>query len=58
MAKERLNFTQEFAAEAVRRILAERRSLAEVACDLGPDESLLWSRKTALASGASRPSTA
>jgi transposase len=49
MAKQRRNFTREFKLEAVRRIAAEGKSLAEVARDLGLGESLLRSWKTALA---------
>jgi transposase len=50
MAKQRRNFTREFKVEAVRRIAAESKSLAEVARELGLGESLLRSWKTALAS--------
>jgi transposase len=49
MAKQRRNFTREFKLEAVRRIAAEGKSLAEVARELGLGESLLRSWKTALA---------
>ena len=49
MAKQRRNFTREFKVEAVRRIAAEGKSLAEVARELGLGESLLRSWKTALA---------
>ena len=51
MAKQRRNYTRAFKAEAVRRIAAEGRSLAEVARDLDLSESLLRSWKTALAAG-------
>ncbi len=50
MAKQRRNFTREFKVEAVRRIAAEGKSLAEVARELGRGESLLRGWKTALAS--------
>jgi transposase len=50
MAKQRRTYTREFQVEAVRRITAEGRSLAEVARDLGLGESLLRSWKQALAS--------
>jgi transposase len=50
MAKQRRNLTREFKVEAVRRIAAEGKSLAEVARELGLGESLLRSWKTALAS--------
>ena len=49
MAKQRRNYTHEFKVEAVRRIAAEGKSLAEVARELGLGESLLRSWKTALA---------
>jgi transposase len=49
MAKQRRNYTREFKVEAVRRIAAEGRSLAEVARELGLGESLLRSWKQALA---------
>ena len=49
MAKQRRNFTREFKLEAVRRIAAEGKSLAEAARELGLGESLLRSWKTALA---------
>lgn len=49
MAKQRRNFTREFKVEAVRRIAAGGRSLAEVARELGLGESLLRSWKQALA---------
>jgi transposase len=49
MAKQRRNYTREFKVEAVRRIAAEGKSLAEVARELGLGESLLRSWKTALA---------
>ena len=49
MAKQRRNFTREFKVEAVRRIAAEGKSLAEIARELGLGESLLRSWKTALA---------
>jgi transposase len=49
MAKHRRNSTREFKLEAVRRIAAEGKSLAEVARELGLGESLLRSGKTALA---------
>ncbi len=49
MAKQRRNYTREFKTEAVRRIAAEGKSLAEVARELGLGESLLRSWKTALA---------
>jgi transposase len=51
MANQRRNFTREFKVEAVRRIAAEGKSLAEVARELGLGESLLRSWKTALAAG-------
>ena len=50
MAKQRRNYTREFKVEAVRRIAAEGKSLAEVARELGLGESLLRSWKAALAS--------
>ena len=49
MAKQRRTYTREFKVEAVRRIAAEGKSLAEVARDLGLGESLLRSWKTTLA---------
>jgi transposase len=49
MAKQRRNYTREFKLEAVRRIAAEGKSLAEVARELGLGESRLRSWKTALA---------
>ena len=49
MAKQRRNYTREFKVEAVRRIAAEGKSLAEIARELGLGESLLRSWKTALA---------
>src|SRR4051812_3178087 len=49
MAKQRRNYTREFKVEAVRRIAAEGRSLAEVARELGLGESLPRSWKQALA---------
>ena len=49
MAKPRRTFTREFKVEAVRRITAEGKSLAEVARELGLGESLLRSWKQALA---------
>jgi transposase len=49
MAKHRRNYTREFKVEAVRRIAAEGKSLAEVARELGLGESLLRSWKTVLA---------
>ena len=49
MAKQRRNYTREFKIEAVRRIVAEGKSLAEIARELGLGESLLRSWKTALA---------
>src|SRR4051794_35404101 len=49
MAKQRRTYTGEFKVEAVRRIAAEGKSLAEVARELGLGESLLRSWKTALA---------
>ena len=49
MAKQRRNYTREFKIEAVRRIAAEGRSLAEVARELGLGESLLRSWKQTLA---------
>jgi transposase len=49
MAKQRRNYTREFKVEAVRRIVAEGKSLAEVARELGLGESLLRSWKTSLA---------
>jgi transposase len=48
MAKQRRNFTREFKVEAVRRIVAEGKSLAEVARELDLGESLLRSWKRAL----------
>ena len=48
MAKQRRNYTGEFKLEAVRRIAAEGKSLAEIARELGLGESLLRSWKTAL----------
>ena len=51
MAKQRRNYTRAFKAEAVRRIAAEGRSLAEVARDLGLGESMLRAWKQALARG-------
>lgn len=50
MARQRRDFTREFKVEAVRRIAAEGKSLAEVARELGLGESLLRSGKTTLAS--------
>ena len=50
MAKQRRTYTREFKVEAVRRIAAEGKSLAEIARELGLGESLLRSWKTALAS--------
>lgn len=47
MAKQRRDCTREFKVEAVRRIGAEGKSLAEVARELGLGESLLRSWKTA-----------
>ena len=49
MAKSRRNHTREFKVEAVQRIAAEGKSLAEVARELGLGEGLLRSRKVALA---------
>ena len=49
MAKQRRTYTREFKLEAVRRIAAEGKSLAEIARELGLGESLLRSWKTALA---------
>ena len=49
MAKQRRNDTPEFKAEAVGRIAAQGKSLAEVARELGLGESLLRSWKVALA---------
>ena len=49
MAKQRRNYTREFKLEAVRRIAAEGKSLAEVARELGLGQSLLRSWKTTLA---------
>jgi transposase len=54
MAKRRRNYTREFEVEAVRRIAAEGKSLAEVARELGLGESLLRSWETALASEGER----
>src|SRR4051794_12035180 len=51
MAKQRRNYTRESKVEAVRRIAAEGKSLAEIARELGLGESLLRSWKTALADG-------
>ena len=48
MAKRRRNYTRGFEVEAVRRIAAEGKSLAEIAGELGLGESLLRSWKTAL----------
>jgi transposase len=48
MVKQRRNYTREFKVEAVRRIAAEGKGLAEVARELGLGESLLRSWKTAL----------
>ena len=50
MAKQRRTYTREFKVEAVRRIAAEGKSLAEVARELGLGEGLLRSWKTAPAS--------
>ena len=47
MAKQRRNYTHEFKAEAVGRIAAQGKSLAEVARELGLGESLLRSCKVA-----------
>lgn len=47
-AKQRRNFTREFKFEAVRRIAAEGKSLAEIARELDLGESLLRSWKAAL----------
>ena len=49
MAKQRHNYTREFKAQAVGRIAAQGKSLAEVARELGLGESLLRSCKVALA---------
>lgn len=49
MAKQRRNFTREFKVEAVRRITAEKKSLPEVARELGLGESLLRGWEVALA---------
>ena len=49
MAKPRRNFTREFKVEAVQRIAAEGKSLAEVARELGLGESLPRSWKMAFA---------
>ena len=49
MAKLRRNYTREFKAQAVGRIAAQGKSLAEVARELGLGESLLRSWKVALA---------
>ena len=49
MAKPRRNYTREFKVEAVQRIAAEGKSLAEVARELGLGESLLRSWKVAFA---------
>ncbi len=49
MAKPRRNFTREFKVQAVARIAAEGKSLAEVARELGLGESLLRSWKVAFA---------
>src|ERR1700712_5443727 len=49
MAKQRRNYPGEFKVEAVRRIAAEGKSLAEIARELGLGESMLRSWKTALA---------
>ena len=49
MAKVRRVFTAEFKAEAVRRVTEGGKSLAEVARELDPGESLLRSRKQARA---------
>ena len=49
MAKPRHNFTREFKVEAVQRIAAKGKSLAEVARELGLGESLLRSWKVAFA---------
>jgi transposase len=49
MAKQRRTYTREFKVEAVRRIAAEGKRLAEIARELGLGESLLRSWKTALA---------
>src|SRR3954453_10512032 len=54
MAKQRRNFTREFKVEAVRRIAAEGKSLAELARELGLGESPLRSWKTALAAEGER----
>jgi transposase len=54
MAKQRRNYTREFKVEAVQRIAAEGKSLAEVARELGLGESLLRSWKTALAAEGER----
>ena len=48
MAKQRRNYTREFKVEAVRRIAAEGKGLAEIARELGLGESLLRNWKTAL----------
>ncbi len=49
MPKQRRNYTREFKVEAVRRIAAEGKSLAEVARELGLGEGLLRRWKQALA---------
>ena len=49
MAKQRRTYTREFKVEAVRRIAAEGKSLAEIARELGLGESLLRGWKTARA---------
>jgi len=48
MAKQGRDYTREFKVEAVRRIAAEGKSLAEVARELGLGESLPRGWKTAL----------
>jgi transposase len=54
MAKTRRTFTREFKTEAVRRITAEGKSLAEVARELDLGESMLRSWKQALATEGGR----
>src|SRR5262249_10316536 len=56
MARQPRTFTREFKIEAVRRITEPGKSLAEVARDLDPSESLLRSWKKALAADGAQAS--
>jgi len=54
MAKTRRTFTREFKVEAVRRVVDQRKSLAEVARELDPGENMLRNWKQALAAEGDR----